>query len=245
MTDQPIARRRNLPDATAADYAHAGGRALVSLIPLVGGPALEVLSVAIADPVSKRRDEWFRSLAAELDTLMDRVDGLDAQALGQNEAFVSTAVQATQAALRTHQQEKLVSLRNAVLNAALPGSPDEDRQHLFISYVDTLTVAHLRLLAFFSDPVKHFQRRNLPLPSISSGNLAHIFNIAYPETTDQLPLYNQFARELLARGLFPHDALTSGMSGTALLKPQITELGREFIRFIMPPAEAGPPTSVG
>ncbi len=72
--------------------------------------------------------------------------------LVENEAFVSTTVQASYAAIRAHQAEKLAALRNAVLNSALPTAPNDSLQQIFIKWVDELTVEHLRFLELFRDP---------------------------------------------------------------------------------------------
>jgi hypothetical protein len=60
--------------------------------------------------------------------------------------------QAAQAAIRTHDQEKLDALRNAVLNTALGKEPDKDRQAIFLSLLDRLQPAHLRILKTFQHP---------------------------------------------------------------------------------------------
>lgn len=60
---------------------------------------------------------------------------------------VSIVLQATQIALRTHQTEKRMALRNAVMNAALPQAPEEGLQQMFLHFIDTFTEWHLRLLS--------------------------------------------------------------------------------------------------
>src|SRR5258707_556352 len=67
-------------------------------------------------------------------------------------AFVTTALQATQIAVRTRQEEKLNALRNALVNSALAGAPDETIQQIFLNHVDSPTAWRLRVLAFLCDP---------------------------------------------------------------------------------------------
>ena len=50
---------------------------------------------------------------------------------------MSVVLQATQAALRTHQAEKLEALRNAVLNVAAGKGPSDDMQMVFLSFIDS------------------------------------------------------------------------------------------------------------
>jgi hypothetical protein len=54
------------------------------------------------------------------------VNDLTPERLATNEAFVTVTMQASQGAIRNHQQAKLEALRNAVLNSALPNPPQED-----------------------------------------------------------------------------------------------------------------------
>src|SRR5687767_13943508 len=50
---------------------------------------------------------------------------LHGENLKENETFVSTLLEASRAAVRTHLKEKRKALRNAVLNSAQPGKPDD------------------------------------------------------------------------------------------------------------------------
>lgn len=74
----------------------------------------------------------------------------------------ASAVQATQTALRTHLEEKLKALKNAVVNVALGKEPDPDRQQQFRTLVDRFSDTHLVVLKFLNDPASHFQRRGEP-----------------------------------------------------------------------------------
>lgn len=69
-------------------------------------------------------------------------------------------LQASHAAIRTHQEEKLKALRNAVLNIAIGRTPDEDEQAVFLWYIDSLTTWHLRILKFLENPLKPVQERH-------------------------------------------------------------------------------------
>jgi hypothetical protein len=104
------------------------------------------------NPLTHRRDAWFQDLAARLEELEGQIGGFSLSTLADNEQFVSATLQATQAALRTHQKEKLEALRNAVLNSAAKREPEDDYQTVFLSLVDRFSPAHLRLLKSFRSP---------------------------------------------------------------------------------------------
>ena len=139
--------------STPKDLGAVIAKGAVSAIPFAGGAISEIIGAAVSLPLSKRRDEWFQDLASRLEELEGQKAGFSLDSLGDNEQFVSAAVQATQAALRTHQKEKIEALRNAVLNTAVRQGPEDDYQTVFFALIDRFTPAHLRLLKSFHDPL--------------------------------------------------------------------------------------------
>ena len=111
--------------AIALKIAEAG----ISAIPVVGGP-LAVLSEFLAEPYSRRQQSWLEQLAGVVSELQDRVSDLS-KPLDDNEQFLTAVLHANQIAMRTHQEEKLRALRNAVRNSAQKSAPDDDRQLTF------------------------------------------------------------------------------------------------------------------
>jgi hypothetical protein len=118
MADDEDRAKYDPLSATGKDRALTVGRAAVSAVPYVGGPLAELADL-LRSPLEKRREPWGQEIAEGLRRLEARVESLDPERLGDNPAFVSVMAQATQAAIKTHDQEKLQALRNAVLNAAL------------------------------------------------------------------------------------------------------------------------------
>lgn len=126
-----------------ADVAHTAAKALITAIPVIGGAAAEFFSAIVVPPLSRRRDKWIEDIVEGLQTLEKQVDGFKIEELSHNEMFITTVMNASQTAIRNHQEEKLEALRNAVLNAALPNPPDDDLQLMFLNFVDTFTPWHL------------------------------------------------------------------------------------------------------
>jgi hypothetical protein len=121
----------------------------VSAIPGVGGPLGVALAEALARPYNRRMQEWLTELAVALHELEERVG--DFEDLSNNEAFVDAMAAGARIAERSR-REKRELLRNAVLNTALAGDPDEDEQHVFFDLIDQLPPVALRLLKFLADP---------------------------------------------------------------------------------------------
>jgi hypothetical protein len=224
-----------LPSQTNAELAQAIVRAGLAVVP-AGGAIAELLAF-LQPTFGRRRDAWLQQLADGFQELKDRLDAPDFETLRDNELFVTVVFNATQAAMRTHQTEKLEALRAAVMNFALPMAPDEHTQLMFIRFVDELTALHLRVLSYLRDPAGWFVRHNIPRPDISMGSRNAILEAALPELRGQPDVYGQVNRELSARGL----ALDTGsgmVSQQALYDLRTTPLGIQFLKFITAPRPA-------
>jgi hypothetical protein len=135
--------------------------------------------------------------------------------LDDDPAVVSTILQATQAAIRTHQTEKLEALRNAVCNTALQRFPSDDVRSLLLTFVEDFTPTHVQML-------KYLKTR--------SGNTQFTGN---READDQI------VNALLQRGLIedtrPFAARGRPTEGPLHLNMwNITRLGEEFLKLISP-----------
>jgi hypothetical protein len=220
------------PEVSASDVVHAVVKGAVSAVPVVGGVLSETLSLVFSPPLEKRREKWIETLAGAIEEIKHRLDDFSPDKLSQNEAFVTTAMHASQIASRTHQEEKLRALRNAIVNAALPDAPDETKQQIFLEHVDSLTPWHLRILAFFESPESWFQRHNIPRPNITAGGQSHILEAGIPELRGQREFYDQIIKDLEARGLMPGGGIHTMVSERGLWQARVTTWGREFLRFI-------------
>ena len=100
------------PESTSADHAHTLARAVIASIPLAGGAGVELLGMVIAPSLEKRKLEWMKAVAEALEEL-DEKHGSILDDLKNNEIFIDTIMKASQAAIRTSQQEKKEALRNA------------------------------------------------------------------------------------------------------------------------------------
>lgn len=216
------------PKQSKGDLVHAAAKVVLSAVPYIGGPAAELLQHVIQPPLDRRRAEWMKAVGEKLQEL--EKNGLSLEALSENEEFVSAVMHASSMALRTHQQEKLDALRNAVLNVAAGCAPEDALQHMFFRWVDSMSPLHLRIL-------KHFQAPT-PQPNISMGSLGHVLENAMPELRGKRHIYDQIWKDLHANGLTNTDSLHVTMSGQGLGTKRTSELGDAFIAFISDPLEA-------
>ena len=217
MEERPSKHRlpaRSLTEEVGAAAAKGGA----ALIPLAGGVLAEGLGLALSLSLTKRRDDWLRDLEARLRELEQRVEGFRLDDLGQNEQFVSAAVQATQMALRTHQAEKLGALQNCLLKVAVGIAPQEDQQLIFLQLIDRFSPTHIHVL-------RHFQ----------SGDQADLARFR-----QQRELTDQVVRDLHDSGLLrdtrPYAARNRDMDEALVIYGwEVTNLGKQFLDFIKAP----------
>lgn len=195
------------------DVAHALVKGGLSGIPIAGGLAAELFDLVLAPPLSKRRDAWMESIARRLESVEAKVDSMR-----DDPAFVTTLLQATQIALRSHQEEKLEALRNAVVNSAMGAGPEDDLRAIFLNLIDAFTPTHLRILKFF-------QNRG----SLDSSTFQRLRDMR--AVTDLI--VTELARNSLIEDPRPY-AARGRDSGDSLLTVSWTptKLGDQFVEFI-------------
>lgn len=218
---------------SGTDAAYELGRAVVSAVPMAGGPLQVLFENIFTAPLERRKAEWLRDLAEVIEEIDRRVEGLEAADLGRNEAFVTTAMQASQIALRNHQREKLEALRNAVLNAGLPNAPSDDEQAIFVRLIDQLTPWHLRLLAFLNDPIAWMTTSGSGNPGWPAGAVATVIEHCFPDLRGKRDLYDQLVQDLQVAGLVAQGPYMHGMmTSQGMVASRTTSIGRRFLAFI-------------
>jgi len=224
---------------SASDVAYEVGRGIVAAMPIAGGPLQVVFESVFAAPIEKRKAEWLQGLVEIIEEIDGRVEGLEASELGQNAAFVTTAMQASQIALRNHQREKLNALRNAVLNSGLPSAPSDDEQAIFVRLIDELTPWHLRILGFLDDPVAWMSANGSANPGWGMGGVATVLEHCFPDLVGQRALYDQMVQDLQAAGLAASGSyLHATMTGQGMVASRTTSIGKQFLAFITAPGSA-------
>lgn len=211
-----------IPERSSGDGVHAGTKALLSMIPVVGGPLVELFQFVIQPPLERRRDEWMRSIGDRLKDLEE--NGLDLESLQSNEQFVSIVLQATQGALRTHKEEKLTAFRNAVVNVAKGQSPDEAVQDILLGLVDQFSELHLRVLKVLHSPT---------VPETwDMGGLETVLQLNIPSLTGQRELTLKIVKDLFNNGLIKSDIIGMTLTGAGLRAQQTTIFGVALIKLI-------------
>jgi hypothetical protein len=167
-----------------------------------------------------------RRVAATLSTLM--ANGLRADALRQDDRFVSALLQTTLIAQRTHSQEKLDALSNALTNIVVAQTPDEALESIFLSYIDSFTEWHIRILRIYEAP----KARDAMIEPFQ------VIEQAYPELKGRAEIYDTVWKDLLQKGLVDMQSLHGPINQvTSVSNKHATVLGKKFLSFIADPGE--------
>lgn len=227
-----------IPKPDARDKLHKLVTSVVSPIPY----ASEIISAIVKPPLESRVNEFWQMVLDSLLKLQEQYEDFDIDNLPHNDKFVTAMLQITRIAVENHQQEKRETLRNAVLNSALPTAPDDDRQQIFLRLLDELTVVHVKILQLFQIEVNAIAQLSLNLDSDSwrrnsqLSDLGVLVERMYPEMYGQFGLSVQIIQDLHARGLISN---TFFSSPARLIRktqsPMLTPLAEEFLRFITSP----------
>lgn len=217
-----------VPTPSGTDMAYAVVKAALSAAPGVGAPLAEMMGLFFGPPVDKRREDWMKRVAAVLTTLM--ANGLTVDSLQNDERFISAVLQTTLIAQRTHEQEKLDALRNALVRIAMSEAPDEALHSVFLNYVDAFTNWHLKLLRFFQSTPD----------ARSEFNAEEVLLQEYPALRNRAELIHAVVGDLVSRELINvgHMGGSSRITGPMLAPKHTTPLGDRFLKFIAEPRSA-------
>lgn len=171
----------SLTQKTNADTNYNMAKALVNWVPHVGSLVGGFYDTHIQDPFTLRLKNFLESIVQELERIECQTNAFDIA----NPAFHSTLIQACKIVVHQHKEEKLETLKNVILNSALPNSDDELFSR-FLHLIDEFTVRHLVLLKLL-DQLKNF--------TVES------FSEKLKDLEDNKDFYNQALKDLSAKGL--------------------------------------------
>lgn len=222
------------PKIGLADHGHATVRSVLGTIPFAGQAAVEIFNALLTPPIKKRRNQWMESVASAIEELQMR-DSTLVERLQQDETFQSILLQASWAAVRNHQVEKLAALRTAIQNAAVDSN---ETQLLFVRYIDELTPTHLVVMSFFvthQKDVAHiasYTDLHACFVNTSGNDVEKMFFKLVCEDLNQRGLLRISAQVADYPGLYDVDILTTDEISD-LPHLVVSEMGRAFTAFVM------------
>ena len=217
-----------------SEKAHRSTRAALTAVPVLGGALTEAFSAIIEPPMARRKTEWMVQVSDALNDLYEK-NIVTEEDLQENEKFFTTLVHASNVAIKNHETEKLEALRNAVINSALPGAPDDTLQQLFLNLIDTCTSWHIAILKLFQNPAQWAAENNHQFPNWSMGGISDVLVSAYPKLQGQDNLYKLVWQDLYRNGLLNTEGLNTTMTGNGMFSKRTTDIGDKFVAFISAP----------
>lgn len=217
---------------TSADTIHAIGSLVASLVPGTS----ELFNFLFTSPAMKRRDDWIESLEQRIIFLTNN-QGVSIESLKNNEEFISAVFYASSLSLKTHLEEKRKILLNAVTNIAQNNDMHEAKQQIFFNYINEFSILHIKLLKFFNNPEEEIQRISISTTYLDSS-LIEILLQCYPELKNEESLIMPIADSLYSYALITIEprSLRTQMTSSGLTSSRITQLGKDFLKFISDPA---------
>lgn len=147
--------------------------------------------------------------------------------LANNDKFITILMQSSQIAIRNHQEEKLEALRNAVWKSALNISIEEDMQLMFLNFIDTFTVTHLKILLINFDPKRYIKKTGSEGYHDLDTYIEHIL----PELEGQRAFYRYVYDDLFRQNLLIEDE-RGFFKNEKNFPPMLSYLGRTFVSYI-------------
>lgn len=213
------------------DILYATVKAGLGTIPILGSAATELFGLVVTPPLDKRRQEWMNEVAEKIKALEEN-NQITFKSLSQNDQFLDTIITATSFAIKTSEQEKIIALKNAVINTALNESPDKTKSQIFLNLVDTFTVWHIKILDFFDNPKLWFEKSGQTPPNLMMGSMFSVLKKAFPMLVGQDELVDVIWNDLHDAGFHQSSGLKTTMTGDGILAERTSQLGKEFMHFI-------------
>ncbi len=231
------------PEESAKDKAIAAARAVtkgaIGGVPIAGSFLTEIVDLLYRKPIEQRREEWLRDVADALSEIRKWQDDLTPDRLAENPQFITLLHRATEAAVRTHQDEKRRLLRNAVVSAALPTAPGLDKQLHFLRLVEELTINQVIVMVLYRNPSEWFRRQNRKPKDFYAGSRDAVVEQAYPELHKSPDFKLLVLGDMEKRGLL--FGLSAMVSGGAVYDSVTTPLANEFLDFVVADPEMPKP----
>jgi hypothetical protein len=234
------------PQTSGVEYTLSSSKIALSLVPIIGSTASEILSSGVSAVLSKRRSDWEASVVEGFKELYETKEEL-IQAAQETEAkleeIVSTLQATTKIAMQTESKVKHEALKNAFLNTVLPSSPDSAKRNIFLRYVEELSEWHIRILGILNIDSKLPFMMHSSLGPYGLTGFDRLMDVALPGHGLDRGVYKQIAIDLIQRGLIYDDLpIKVYKPSDPPFKPEVyarqshlTPLGQDFLAFIVSP----------
>jgi hypothetical protein len=230
-----------LPKPKALDRLSAAGKvgaavaltaAHLPLAPVV----MEFWNLVVPSGFNRRTREFQEEVAKTIKELVNRFGKLPEE-LEKDDQFLDAVARAGVSAMKDHRREKWDMLRNALINAALPGSFDQDVQQHFFQLIDELGVTPVAILEAITNPQDE-AKTGVPVvftPRVYEQPILEFLKERLGKTAADEPDLCLFLDQLAARGLLPENDTGPPWQGVLFRFRNLTPMGQRFLAFVKSP----------
>lgn len=209
----------------ALQTAEISAKTALSMIPVGGALITSVWDSIKSNCAQKRLDEWQNVIEERLSKVDESLENI-----GTNENFTSAMFQATELAIKTAENKKRIFLANAVINS-LTCPFEESIIMIFFDMIGKYSLWHIKILDYFQNPLK-FEIAQKSKSTYMMGSPKTVLYDVYPELRDKDEYVNRIVKELYDDGLMNTGGLDVIMTGDGMVASRVTDMGKEFIKFI-------------
>lgn len=142
-----------------SEKAHDVINVLITLIPYGDGIVEKLFNKAWKSPAKARLEKWMFMVTDAINEIY-KFHQIDLELLLENEKFIDTFIQASIIAIKHHEEEKLLALKNAVLNSAISEFGIPQKEDVFLQIIDLFSIWHFKMLEFYQAPMSFIKSRN-------------------------------------------------------------------------------------
>jgi len=204
------------------DTVEVVAKTAVSLIPVGGALATAIYDTVKNNTLAKRKQRWMDTLEERISKLEENID-----AIGRNPLFATALIKTTEVAMKTPIDAKLEYLANAVASSLNP-KLEEEKLMIFMDLLDKYTISHIKIINFFHNPSRF---EGVSCNNSYMGTPMSLLFQVHPELDNDL--FNKIYKDLYTDGLVNTESLRINMSGSGMVQKRTTELGDDFLKFIL------------
>lgn len=231
--DKIVAISKQLGETPAEQLAAANLRAILALIPFVGGAFSTLASELIPNWKLERLLRFVAALKVDLEALGNRIDG----EYLKKEQFGYIFEKTFRAILLNYQIEKLDALRNVLLNSMLRTDIRQDVKEYLLHLAESLDTLHMRFLAVLQNPMEYYRKKQLTDVDSLGGSMMTELRRCFPELSDGgiHAVWNDLYNYAIVGATSNNLGVMISSTGSRALTGQLSDFGKLLVSFIGSP----------
>lgn len=219
--------KKNIKLTPATEHVFNVITAVLASIP-IGASFASLIKDYMPEAKFKRIDAFTKQIANDLKRLNDKIDS---ECIAKDE-YAYMFEQSFRGVAQNYQEEKIEAFRAILLNSAIRQDVIQEEKEFFLSLVNSLSVVHIRILKFLSNPEDYIQEQRVE-PSKFRGIFKKLIMPELDTSIIELAFNDLFQLGLIksSKTTFYTMETTSGRQEG----DRINDLGRRFIIFCKSP----------